>query len=155
MPGAWVRALTLAPALLLAACAVTPPSETGKTVPIAKRVPDHVKTTQAPDTDPAHYQVLAGTHFSYRCHVPYVLSTQQAAIEVCEIDPVKLQILHWPETEVIQIVSGRVSITEADGSTRHYAAGDLFVLPQGFKGIWEQAEPLSKVVVRHPLFWKD
>lgn len=111
--------------------------------------------TNAPDEDSLHYKALGDTHFSYRCHVPYTLTTGQAAIEVCEIEPVKLEIRHWPETEVIQLVTGYVTITHADGSIQRYAAGETFVLPEGFKGVWDQPVKLSKIVVRHPLFWKD
>jgi len=126
-----------------------------RTVPIARAVPATVPMTLAPDEDSAHYRTLAGTHFAYRCHVPYTLPSGQVAIEVCEIEPVKLEIRGWPETEVIQLVTGRVTLTQADGASRQYAAGDTFVLPEGFKGVWDQPEKLSKIVVRHPLFWKD
>lgn len=125
------------------------------TVSIEKKVPDHIVTIKAPDVDPKHYRTLEGTHFSYRCHVPYTLKTKQAAIEVCEIDPVTLKILSWPETEVINLIEGAVTVTEASGVSKSYVAGDIFVLPQGFKGVWHQSERLSKVVVRHPLYWKD
>jgi uncharacterized protein len=127
----------------------------GTTVSIAKTVPETVKTVKAPNMDPAHYRTLKNTQFSYRCYVPYVLKTGLAAVEVCEINPVKLQIINWPETEVIHLVSGRVTITHNDGSMHQYSAGDIFVLPEGFKGVWDQPEVLSKVVVRHPLYWKE
>ncbi|MDM5181952.1 cupin domain-containing protein [Massilia sp. DJPM01] len=127
----------------------------GPTVQIAKTIPANIKTTHAPDADPGHYQVLDGTHFSYRCYVPYTLKTKEAAVEVCEIDPVKLQILGWPETEVIHLIRGRVTVTGPGGETASYSDGDIFVLPQGFQGIWQQSDKLLKVVVRHPLFWKD
>ncbi|MGX0891164.1 putative cupin superfamily protein [Pseudomonas sp. ADAK2 TE3594] len=128
---------------------------TRHSMPIEKNVPASVKTVNAPDSDPQHYQVMNGTHFSYRCHVPYTAKSQQAAVEVCEIDPVKLKLLSWPETEVINLISGNVTITELGGTVVTYAAGDIFVLPQGFKGIWDQPLPITKVTVRHPLYWKD
>ncbi|WP_253819829.1 cupin domain-containing protein [Variovorax paradoxus] len=129
--------------------------ETPETLHIARVVPSTVPTTKAPDEDSEHYRTLEGTHFEYRCYVPYMLPTKQAAVEVCEIEPVKLDIRKWPETEVIQLVTGRVAITHMDGSVHRYGAGDTFVLPQGFKGVWDQPGKLSKIVVRHPLFWKD
>ncbi|MCE3602172.1 cupin domain-containing protein [Massilia sp. P8910] len=141
----------LAPAAVHAA----PAGEATSIVPIAKTIPATIKTTHAPDADPGHYQVLDGTHFSYRCYVPYTLKTKEAAVEVCEIDPVKLQILGWPETEVIHLIRGKVTITGAGGEASSYSDGDIFVLPQGFQGMWQQSDKLLKVVVRHPLFWKD
>ena len=125
------------------------------TVPIEKSVPSTVKTVLAPDGDRVHYRTLDGTHFSYRCHDPYTFPNKIAAVEVCEIDPVTLQILSWPETEVINLVYGEVTIAESNGRTSKYVAGDVFVLPQGFKGVWHQSEKLLKVVVRQPLYWKD
>lgn len=110
----------------------------------------------APDVDSKHYhRTLEGTHFSYRCHVPYTLKTKQTAVEVCEGDPVTLQILSWSETEVINLIEGAVTVTEADGASKSYVAGDIFVLLQSFKGVWRQTGRLSKVVARHPLYWKD
>ncbi|MEG4634600.1 cupin domain-containing protein [Microcoleus sp. AR_TQ3_B6] len=125
------------------------------TILIEKKLPYGIKTIKAPDTDQRHYTTLAGTHFSYRCNIPYTLKTKEAAIKICEIDPVELKILSWPETEVINIIKGEVEIEEANGIKKTYVAGDMFVLPQGFKGVWRQSEMLIKVVVRHPLYWKD
>lgn len=125
------------------------------TVPISKTVPSNVKSTHAPDNDPPYYQTMDGTHFSYRCFDPYTLAKRQAAVEVCEMEPVKLKILYWPETEVIHLIRGQVTITESTGAVRQYSAGDIFVLPEGFTGTWNQPERISKVVVRQPLFWND
>lgn len=149
----FVKCATIAFALQLPCSSYANQSST--TVPISKTVPNNVKSTHAPDNDPPYYQTVDGTHFSYRCFDPYTLEKKQAAVEVCEMEPVKLKILYWPETEVIQLIRGQVTITESDGAVRQYSAGDIFVLPQGFKGIWNQPEKLSKVVVRQPLFWKD
>lgn len=145
--------LMLALVVHIPACSQAAPFD--KIVPIEKTVPVTVQTTKAPNIDPSHYRTLKGTQFSYRCHVPYILKTNQAAVEVCEINPVKLQIINWPETEVIHLVSGSVAITHDDGSIQKYSSGDIFVLPEGFKGIWDQPEVLLKVVVRHPLYWKE
>jgi len=125
------------------------------TVPVAASVPGSVQTIHAPDSDPAHYRVVEGTHFSYRCHDPYTFPDRTAAVQVCEIDPVTLEIRYWPETEVIHLVRGEVTITEPDGHTTNHVAGDIFVLPRGFKGVWRQSGQLLKVVVRQPLYWKD
>lgn len=124
-------------------------------VSIQQQLPENIKTVMAPDVDKHHYVTLNGTHFSYRCHVLYTLKTKQAAVEICEIAPVELKIISWPETEVINIVKGSVEIEEQDGSKKSFREGDMFVLPQGYKGIWRQTEVLHKVVVRHPIYWKD
>ncbi|WP_256660232.1 cupin domain-containing protein [Pseudomonas sp. RIT623] len=124
------------------------------TLPIPRSVPASVPTVNTPDTS-EFYTALNGTHYRYRCLSPFTAPGEQAAVEVCEIPPVELQLQGWPETEVIQLISGQVQITEANGAQQHYQAGDIFVLPQGFKGIWKQPATITKVTVRHPLYWKD
>ncbi|MBN4176864.1 hypothetical protein ALP76_01715 [Pseudomonas savastanoi pv. glycinea] len=121
---------------------------------IEQSVPADVKTIIAPDIT-EFYTTLSGTHFSYRCYDPYIAKSKQAAVEVCEIAPVELKLSGWPETEVIHLISGSVLITELGGQQKNYKAGDIFILPQGFKGLWQQHSPLTKVTVRHPLYWKD
>ncbi|UFH48681.1 cupin domain-containing protein [Pseudomonas sp. KNUC1026] len=124
------------------------------TLRIEQSVGQDVQTVVAPDNS-KYYSTLNGTHFSYRCYDPYTAPSKQAAVEVCEIAPVDLKLTGWPETEVIHLISGQVDITELGGEQVHYSAGDIFVLPQGFKGLWQQKAPLTKVTVRHPLFWKE
>ena len=126
-----------------------------KTLNISKTIPEYVEIANSPDQVPPYYQTLNNTHFSYRCYVPYTLKSKLVAIEVCEINPVKLQIFNWPETEVISLVEGDVSIIEEDGSVANYSAGDVFVLPEGFKGVWNQKGKIKKITVRHPLVWPD
>jgi hypothetical protein len=126
-----------------------------KTIGISQELPEQTKLVTTPDKLLPYYQTLDSTHFTYRCYDPYVLKSKSAAIEVCEIFPVKLQIFDWPETEVIHLIRGEVTITEMDGATTNYHAGDIFVLPEGFKGIWSQKEKIIKVTVRNPLFWKE
>ncbi|ADX47977.1 protein of unknown function DUF861 cupin_3 [Paracidovorax avenae ATCC 19860] len=121
---------------------------------VSKSVPATARAVKASDRDP-HYITRNGTHFTYRCHVPYTLPGQVAAIEVCEIEPVDLEILSWPETEVIHIIQGMVTVTGTDGLGKTYSAGDIIVLPQGFKGTWRQTRKLLKVAVRQPLYWKE
>lgn len=131
------------------------PASLEKTLIIPQFIPQSVKIINAPDELLPYYQVLDKTHFSYRCFVPYTLKGKLAAVEVCEIFPVKLNILSWPETEIVHLISGKVSITEHDGTVIHYKSGDIFVLPEGFKGIWSQSGTVRKITVRHPLFWKE
>ena len=122
---------------------------------ISKEMPESVKLIEAPDISMPHYKVLDNTKFSYKCYVPYTLPSKLVAVEVCEIQPVKLEVLSWPETEVIHLIRGTVKITEDSKHTKVYKAGDIFVLPEGFKGIWHQEGVLLKVTVRHPLFWQE
>lgn len=49
--------------------------------------------------------------------------------------------------EVCQILSGRATITEENGTVIELAAGDLFVTPAGWRGTWLVHETLRKVFV--------
>lgn len=50
--------------------------------------------------------------------------------------------------EYCHILSGRASVTNADGSgTREVGPGDLLILPQGWRGTWEIHTHIRKLFV--------
>lgn len=53
----------------------------------------------------------------------------------------------WPYTEVCSIVSGRVALRDRQGRELVFGAGDGFVVPKGWAGIWITLEPSSKFFV--------
>ena len=50
----------------------------------------------------------------------------------------------YPVDELMVILAGSVTITDDDGHAETFCAGDAFVLPKGFKGTWENREPVRK-----------
>ena len=42
------------------------------------------------------------------------------------------------------IISGRVVIVNDDGSENEFTAGDTFVMPKGFTGVWDIRERMKK-----------
>lgn len=52
--------------------------------------------------------------------------------------------------EMCQIVVGRATITEPDGTTFEVGPGSLFVTPEGWTGSWEVHETLRKAWVTIP-----
>ena len=48
--------------------------------------------------------------------------------------------------EFCKILKGKVKLTNEKGS-KTYIAGDSFVIPDGFEGIWETVEELEKIYV--------
>lgn len=46
--------------------------------------------------------------------------------------------------EFCQILQGRVTVTEADGTAHHFGAGDVFFVPRGCVCRWAAAGPLRK-----------
>lgn len=51
----------------------------------------------------------------------------------------------YTEDELCVIVAGRVRLTEDGGADATFGPGDAFVIPRGFKGVWETIEPARKV----------
>lgn len=51
----------------------------------------------------------------------------------------------FTEHEFCQLLEGVLVVTGDDGLERTFRAGDAFVSPSGFTGIWEVLEPAKKV----------
>ena len=49
--------------------------------------------------------------------------------------------------EACFVVRGRVTLTDAEGRSETFAAGEAFLLPRGFKGIWSQSDDFMKLFV--------
>jgi uncharacterized cupin superfamily protein len=55
----------------------------------------------------------------------------------------------YEEDELCVLLAGKVRITDEDGETQTYEAGDAFVIPCGFRGTWETVEPVRKFYATH------
>jgi uncharacterized protein len=55
--------------------------------------------------------------------------------------------VRYTEHEFCHLTRGRVRIVDAGGQSWTFAAGDSFVIPAGFAGIWEVLEPTAKLYV--------
>ncbi len=53
----------------------------------------------------------------------------------------------YDEDEFCQILAGVVRLTDAGGHTEEYRAGDSFVIPRGFTGVWDTIEAVRKFYV--------
>lgn len=50
----------------------------------------------------------------------------------------------FTESEFCQLLAGVIAVKADDGSERIFRAGDAFVSPAGFTGIWDVREPARK-----------
>ncbi len=50
----------------------------------------------------------------------------------------------FTENEFCHLLAGVIVVTADDGSQRTFRAGDAFVSPAGFSGIWDVREPARK-----------
>lgn len=57
----------------------------------------------------------------------------------CEID------VAYTENELCVIVEGTVTLTATDGTAATYDAGQSFVIPSGFKGVWKSHGTVKKI----------
>ncbi|MEM7195339.1 MAG: cupin domain-containing protein [Pseudomonadota bacterium] len=71
-----------------------------------------------------------------------------ARVGVWEAGPGELSIDNFPFTEYVLMISGRVKVTETDGTSYQFSAGDTFVIPKGWKGVWDVQERMKKQIVR-------
>jgi hypothetical protein len=69
------------------------------------------------------------------------------ACGIWECTPGGWAIENRPNTEIVQIVHGSATITDADGTAHHLAAGSVHVLPKGWSGRWDITETVRKVWV--------
>ena len=70
----------------------------------------------------------------------------QAGIWECE--PGRWRVV-FTESEFCHLLAGVIAVTGDDGSERIYRAGDAFVSPAGFTGIWDVRELARKYYAIH------
>jgi hypothetical protein len=63
-------------------------------------------------------------------------------------EPKRVEI-DYTSDEFCVLLEGEVTLTDADGRETRHRAGDAFLIPAGFKGIWENTVPVRKFYVLH------
>jgi uncharacterized cupin superfamily protein len=57
------------------------------------------------------------------------------------------EIRNYPVDEIMSVVAGVVTITDASGERLVFGPGDTFVMLRGFTGTWAQEGPVTKTFV--------
>lgn len=65
-------------------------------------------------------------------------------VGIWEGEPGVLHLANYPFDEYCLIVSGELVITNAAGQQQVFRAGDSFVIPKGFSGVWEMKTRVRK-----------
>jgi uncharacterized protein len=52
--------------------------------------------------------------------------------------------INYTKDELCTLLEGEVRLTDESGHSETYVAGDTFVIPKGFKGVWETVKPVRK-----------
>lgn len=94
---------------------------------------------------PAADRVLAGDP-EYRVRNYFRDATGRMLAGVWESTPGRWRV-KYTENEFCHITAGEVRIESDGGGRWAFGAGDSFVIPAGFSGVWEVAKPLRKLYV--------
>src|ERR1700677_1581783 len=57
--------------------------------------------------------------------------------------------VHYEKDEICFLLAGVVRLTDENGCRETYKAGEMFLIPNGFRGIWEPVEPTRKFFAIH------
>ena len=75
---------------------------------------------------------------------PFTNAQGNVTAGVWECSPFKEDYDPYGVDEFCTVLSGSVTITNADGHAETFGPGDSFVMPQDFKGTWHVTETLRK-----------
>lgn len=70
-------------------------------------------------------------------------------IGVWECTPGRFSANREKNSETCHLISGRITLRGEDGQTRDLAAGDMLVLPRGWRGEWTLHETTRKLYIIH------
>jgi uncharacterized cupin superfamily protein len=84
---------------------------------------------------------------AYLESIPFTTTDGQYTVRVWESGPGVLQTDGYPYAEYCLVLSGRLKITNASGSTREFGPGDSFVIPKGWRGTWDMRTRFKKLYI--------
>ena len=112
---------------------------------ITRLIEESLLTSEPVEDLPAPEKILSGNP-RQRVWSHYTDESQKFSIGIWECEPGAWRI-HYTEEEYCRVTMGRSRLTNADGVAREVTAGDEFVIPRGFEGVWEVIERTRKVYV--------
>ncbi len=77
-------------------------------------------------------------------HTVFATADESILSGVWESAPCKEEIESYPVHEMMTVISGSVTLTNADGQSETFTSGDVFFIPKGTKCIWHITETLRK-----------
>ena len=80
-------------------------------------------------------------------HTFFQIENGSVSNGVWECAPCVEDIESYPVHEMMTVISGSVTMTNADGSSDTFISGDTFFIAKGTKCTWEVSERLRKVYV--------
>lgn len=92
-------------------------------------------------TDPANFTTDDHTELN---HTFFATPDETVLTGVWECAPCREEIASYPVHEMMTVISGSVTITNAEGRQETFGAGDTFYIAKGAKCIWHIKETLRK-----------
>lgn len=77
-------------------------------------------------------------------HTVFATTDESILSGVWESAPCKEEIESYPVHEMMTVISGSVTLTNADGQSETFTSGDVFFIPKGTKCTWHITETLRK-----------
>ncbi len=77
-------------------------------------------------------------------HTFFATTDESILSGVWECAPCKEEIDSYPVHEMMTVISGSVTLTDADGRSETFTSGDVFFIAKGTKCTWHITETLRK-----------
>jgi len=77
-------------------------------------------------------------------HTFFATADESMLSGVWECAPCREEIDSYPVHEMMTVISGSVTVTNADGESETFTGGDTFFIPKGTKCVWLITETLRK-----------
>jgi uncharacterized cupin superfamily protein len=77
-------------------------------------------------------------------HLYFATSNESILTGVWECAPCKEKIESYPVHEMMTVISGSVTLTNRNGDSETFTAGDVFFMPKGTQCTWHITEKLRK-----------
>ena len=77
-------------------------------------------------------------------HTFFATADESILSGVWECAPCKEEIKSYPVHEMMTVISGSVTLTNADRQSETFTSGDVFFIPKGTKCTWHITETLRK-----------
>jgi uncharacterized cupin superfamily protein len=112
-----------------------------------RRIDASEATLEAVAHDPSDTPVAGARH--PRARTAFVDATGCFTAGVWACDAGTLEIRDLAIDEACYLIEGEVILTDADGRSERFVAGEAFVLPRGFSGTWHMPVPIRKYNAMH------
>jgi uncharacterized cupin superfamily protein len=107
-------------------------------------LPDGDSTTGMQPSDSTPPETFTSDDHKELNHTFFQTADESILSGVWESAPSKEEIESYPVHEMMTVISGSVTLTNADGQTETFTSGDVFFIPKGTKCTWHITETLRK-----------